>query len=71
MSGKVRQRRWWGIKDPRAVRPLIALLKDEDSWVRERAARGLKTITGKGFGEDPKKWQEWWELSEGEFLKSR
>lgn len=44
-----------------AVKSLIARLKDKDSWVRWSAAYALKTITGKDFGQDPVKWQKWWE----------
>ena len=61
------QIRWYaaealgGLKDPRAVEPLIAALKDEIKDVRRRAAEALANITGKDFGKDPAKWQEWWE----------
>ena len=61
------QIRWYaaealgGIKDPRAVEPLIAALKDHIKDVRRRAAEALRNITGKDFGKDPAKWQEWWE----------
>ncbi|MCA1961541.1 MAG: HEAT repeat domain-containing protein [Desulfomonile sp.] len=61
-----------GIKDFRAIEPLITLLKDikdmkrkKDSgydsmfegWVEDT----LKIITGKDFGADPEKWEKWWE----------
>jgi len=61
-----------GIKDFRAVEPLIALLKDIkdmkkrkdplydvifEDWVEE----ALNVITGKRFGADPEKWRKWWE----------
>jgi len=48
-------------KDPRAVEPLIAALKDHIKDVRRRAAEALRNIAGKDFGKDPAKWQEWWE----------
>lgn len=44
------------------VEPLIsALEKDVDSNVRQEAANALEKITGERYGEDPLKWQEWWE----------
>jgi HEAT repeat protein len=55
-------------KDPRAIEPLIASLKDEDSDVRHNAARALKKVTGQDFGQDPEKWQEWWEENKDKFL---
>mgnify|MGYP001578381448 CR=1 FL=1 len=46
-----------------AVEPLIEVLKDKDSLggFRGNAAWALRAITGQDFGEDPAKWQEWWE----------
>jgi HEAT repeat protein len=49
------------IKDRRAVKPLIDALGDQIKDVRKKAALALKEITGKDFGKDPAKWQEWWE----------
>ncbi len=49
------------IKDLRAVEPLIDALRDEIKDVRKKAALALQEITGKDFGKDPAKWQEWWE----------
>jgi len=49
------------IKDTKGVEPLIAALKDGNLNVRWRAAEALGDITGKNFGEDPVKWQEWWD----------
>jgi len=57
------------IKDPRAVEPLISALKDIDPNVRWPAAEALKKITGQDFGEDQRKWQEWWEKSKGRLQK--
>lgn len=42
-------------KNPRAVQPLTTAL--EDKFVKAKAAEALKDITGKIFGEDPLKWQ--------------
>ncbi|HHT9120077.1 MAG TPA: HEAT repeat domain-containing protein [Candidatus Hypogeohydataceae bacterium YC41] len=47
------------IKDTSAVEPLIAALKQD--YLRASAAWALWMITGEDFGEDSKKWQEWWE----------
>jgi len=47
--------------------PLIAALKDEDSFVRKSAAKSLEKISGQNFGEDPVKWQEWWEKNKGKY----
>ncbi len=56
------------IRDSRAVEPLIAALKDKDSYIRKQAAEALSNITGKDFGQDIEKWQEWWE-EEGKLEK--
>ena len=72
--------RWvrWGavralgeIRDPRAVEPLLASLKDEDMHIQWAAVVVLEQMTGKPFGEDPIKWQEWWEENKEDFLKER
>lgn len=44
-----------------AVEPLIAALKDKDRRVREKAVWALVEITGENLGQDPIKWQRWWE----------
>lgn len=51
------------IGDRRAVYPLITVLGDEDEgeFIRESAAEALNLITGQTFGENPAKWQKWWE----------
>mgnify|MGYP003881496055 CR=1 FL=1 len=46
---------------PRAVEPLISLLKDRNRGTRWNALKALRRVTGKNFGEDPTKWQKWWE----------
>lgn len=49
------------IKDPRAIGPLIVVLQDNDKDVQLAATYALQQITGQDLGEDPVKWQEWWE----------
>ena len=44
-----------------AVPALIKLLEDEDKYVQGKAVTALKKITGEDLGEDPSKWQQWWE----------
>ena len=51
-----------------AVEPLITALNDKDPGVRWEAVEALGEITGKNFGEDPKKWQGWWEQNKKDFL---
>ena len=63
-DSNVREKAAWAlgwIGDKRAVEPLIQALKDEDSNVRLRAACALREITGKDFGMDYNKWNEWWQ----------
>jgi ankyrin repeat protein len=48
------------LRDLRAVEPLIKALGDEDAFVQKYAAGALVEITGQKFGNDVKKWQEWW-----------
>ena len=49
------------IGDQYSVEPLIPMLRDEDPSVRRESAAALSTITGQDFGEEPGRWQEWWE----------
>ncbi|MDO8137783.1 MAG: HEAT repeat domain-containing protein [Candidatus Brocadiales bacterium] len=49
------------LKDSRAIEPLIASFEDEKRYLGRDAIEVLRKITGKDFGDDPKKWQEWWE----------
>jgi len=56
-------------KDPRAVEPLIAALNDRDEQVRENAAGALADITGVHYGQDPEKWQKWWEENKARYEK--
>ncbi len=59
------------IGDARAVEPLIAALENEEVKVRFRAARGLQDITRQDFGQEHKKWQQWWEENKDEMLKDK
>ena len=53
-----------GIGDKRAVGPLIAKWKDTDtSPMNDVISEALDNITGKGFGKDLRKWQEWWNIN--------
>lgn len=56
----------WKIRDARAVEPLIADLADERKGIREAVAMALK-ITRQDLGEDPAKWQEWWEKNNANY----
>jgi HEAT repeat protein len=49
------------IGDQRAVPSLIAALDMGAPDDRRAAAEALKSLTNQDFGEDVKKWQEWWE----------
>jgi len=59
------------LRDPRAVEPLIKALKDKDRNVRASAANALQKITGQNFGENPEKWQKWWEKNKRRFIKGK
>lgn len=59
------------IKDPRAIEPLIAALKDESLLVKTKSSYALYEITGKDFGRNQEKWQEWWTKNKQNILKSR
>lgn len=53
-----------GIGDKRAVGPLIAKWKDTDtSPMNDVIAEALNNITGKDFGKDLEKWQQWWNIN--------
>ncbi|MCK4401747.1 HEAT repeat domain-containing protein, partial [bacterium] len=49
------------IKDVRAISHLIGTLEDKHPSVREIIVNALRKITGENFGQDPVKWQEWYE----------
>lgn len=55
------------IKHPRAVEPLIEALEDEKPDIQQDAAKALEKITGKDFGVDPIKWQNWWKQNKENF----
>ncbi len=44
-----------------AVPALIQALQDENENVREGASEALEAISGKDFGDDAVRWQQWWE----------
>jgi len=51
-----------GIGDKRAVGPLIEKWKDTNtSPMNDVIAEALDNITGKDFGKDLEKWQQWWQ----------
>ena len=53
----------------RAIDPLIAVLKDDEHpYVRESAVGALEKTTGRDFGEDPEKWQQWWKDTKDTFV---
>ena len=55
-----------------AIEPLIELLnKDRDFIVQMQCAGALKKITGKDFGEDSIKWQNWWKENKATYIKGR
>jgi len=47
------------------VQVLIAALQDKDFTVQREAVGVLSEMTGQNFGQDPAKWQEWWEKNNG------
>jgi hypothetical protein len=47
-------------KDPASIDLLIESLTDTVSVIRSSAADSLRRITGKDFGADVGKWNEWW-----------
>jgi thioredoxin len=53
-----------------AVPGMIAALEDQDYRVRKRARSALERLTGKDFGRDRGKWEEWWKKN-GEKFKPR
>ena len=71
-NARVRQRAAMvlgSIKDPRAVEPLIAALKDQNPVVQQETAGALEKITGKDFGQDHDKWLDWWQKNKSSVLQ--
>jgi hypothetical protein len=54
-----------------AVESLITALRHKDKTVRTNASGALKEITGQDFGDDPLKWQKWWDQNKEQFLRRR
>lgn len=48
------------VKDNNVETCLVIALRNRDPNVRANAAWAWKEITGEDFGEDSRKWQEWW-----------
>ena len=48
------------MKDSRAIEPLITAMSDEYASVRVVASGSLERITGKSYGDDKERWQQWW-----------
>jgi HEAT repeat protein len=59
------------VKDPVAIEPLIAALKDKNEPFTQLVSQTLTEITGQDFGEDQAKWKQWWDENKDEILKSR
>ncbi len=45
--------------DPRAIKPLVALLKNSEQGTHEAVEYALRKITGQNFGKEYKKWKSW------------
>ena len=48
------------IGDRRALGPLMRHLDDDSSFVQRRVFEALEQITGLKYGEDRRKWRQWW-----------
>ena len=46
-------------RDLRAVKPLVARLRDPVPYLRKEAARLLAELTGEDLGEDSDAWEQW------------
>jgi len=58
-------------KDSIAIKPLLQALKDPEWYVQDYAYEALEEITGKDFGKDYKKWNEWWNQNQGNFSQKK
>jgi len=50
-----------------AIEPLITAVGSRNFYVRWHAAFALRRITGKQFGQDPRKWRKWWKANKNSF----
>ncbi|MGE0433052.1 MAG: HEAT repeat domain-containing protein [Planctomycetota bacterium] len=53
---------------PRAVEPLIGLLRDPDAMTRLQALTQLMKLTRLNLGLEPDSWKRWWNSEGGEFV---
>jgi HEAT repeat protein len=49
------------LRPVKAVEPFIQWLRDSDEEVQKLAEATLRILTGENLGNDPDKWQEWWD----------
>jgi HEAT repeat protein len=54
-----------GLRDQRAVLPLLAILLRNSYGLRPQTATALAALTGENFGTDTEKWRAWW-LAKGD-----
>jgi len=50
----------YNINTPEVIETLISMLQDQDPLVLVYASESLKNLTGQNFGENFKKWNQWW-----------
>ena len=55
--------------DARVIKPLLASLEDRSPQILEEAVATLEAISGEKFGQDPQKWQEWWQKEYAKVLQ--
>lgn len=56
------------VGDVTCVESLIVALKDKEAPVRSAAAGALGQISGQNFGQDRKKWEQWWKQNKKTLL---
>jgi len=56
------------IRPAEAVPALIERVARDEGRVRARAARALESLTGAAFGNDAKRWREWWARAAAGFV---
>lgn len=56
-------------KNVRVIEPLLASLQDKSPTIRGDAVAALEAISGQKFGQDPEKWQEWWQTEFAQVLQ--